>query len=66
MYVFRYRPDWQIRPTLRQSSDVALHELRRERGGSPASPRTLAARQLEPLSLNKDRRALSSGSLQSP
>ncbi|KAK7088375.1 hypothetical protein V1264_022301 [Littorina saxatilis] len=62
----RYRPDWHPRPTLRQSSDVALHELRREGQRSPATPRRLTAHLLEPLSLNPGERSVSASHLQSP
>ncbi|XP_076452314.1 uncharacterized protein LOC143287955 [Babylonia areolata] len=63
----KYRPDWQPRPTLRQSSDVALHELRRDGVKSPVSPRRLPAR-LEPLppSLPQAQPARSASRLQSP
>ncbi|KAK7506138.1 hypothetical protein BaRGS_00002860 [Batillaria attramentaria] len=61
----RYRPDWVTRPSLRPSSDVALHELRRERNRDSRSPtpRRLTVR-LEPL--NPGQRALSASNLNSP
>ncbi|KAL8576935.1 hypothetical protein ACOMHN_065662 [Nucella lapillus] len=64
----RYRPDWQPQPTLRQSSDMALHELRREEQRGPRTPRRLPAR-LEPLppTLSHSCRTRSANSLhQSP